>query len=157
MEASDGDTNGPVPPVAWEVLSGPEAILTRALLWCGWEVRHPIDCVFSERMDIRGAGLRSKLREGLQSVGLWWIGVECSSMCRPREISLPFPNAPGPLRSMSRPDGLPSLTGRDRQRVVNDNENADFLLNLAADADFSGATAVLENPRSAYLWAAALE
>ena len=126
--------------------------MTRAFLWCGWSALEPVDWCFDEAMDISKQSMRDRMRRMLPDVHFWWMGIECSTMCKAREIPLPWPNAPGPLRSHKHPDGLPHLTGKDLHRVRQDNSNADFLSKLAGAANEQGYGACLENPRNAYLW-----
>ena len=38
-------------PVGWEIMSGPQAIMARALLWCGWVMRQPVDWCFGDELD----------------------------------------------------------------------------------------------------------
>ena len=140
-------------PMMWELMSGVEAIMTRAFLWCGWLARQPVDYLLDPAMDMSRRDTRRAIRQHLPEVDFWWIGIECSSMCRARERPLPWPGAPGPLRSEQYPDGLPGLSERDSLRVLQDNSNADWCCDLASVAtEAHGAAALLETPRRAYTW-----
>ena len=139
-------------PVGWEIMSGPQAIMTRALLWCGWAMRQPIDWCFGDELDTRSARLRARMRDCESEVDLWWWALECSTMTRAREKPLPG-GGPPPLRSPDWPDGLSDLAPADQERVDMDNENSDWAMEVAERTHQDGAANVFENPRNSYLWA----
>ena len=151
QEADDEAEEEARRPVGWEIMSGPQAIMTRALLWCGWVMRQPIDWCFGEELDTRRPELRSEMWTSRRSVDAWWWALECSSMTRAREKPLPG-GGPPPLRSMEWPDGLPDLRPEDQERVDMDNENSDWAMGMAVETHEVGAANVFENPRNAYLW-----
>lgn len=80
------------------------------------------------------------------------LGRPCGTNSRARDIRCHSGPDPQPLRSMVRPDGLPSLAGIDLQRVL----SANALYKLSAEffqwCTLHGALCSLENPARSYMW-----
>ena len=71
------------------------------------------------------------LHEQLSEVDFICAAFDCSTKNRAREIARQFEDGrpcPAPLRSEQYPDGLPTLQGRDLQRVHTDNQACEFIL-----------------------------
>ena len=99
-----------------DLRSGPQAPVTKAFLWCGWQAA-PIDILIDGEMDLSKKPLQQALQCTLDNAAFAMMAMDCSTKSRIREIPLPFPGGPTPLRSSQYPRGLPSLSGRDKDRV----------------------------------------
>ena len=65
----------PRKPLMWGLMSGLEAVMTRAFLWCGWEARQPLDYFIDPTMDMRSRKTRGALHRGMSKVDFWCIGT----------------------------------------------------------------------------------
>ena len=83
------------------------------------------------------------------------VAFDCSTKSRAREIPRVFPDgshAPAPLRSDEFPLGLPTLSGRDAERVGKDNLACVFVLQQLQAHALQGGVSVRENPRNSLHW-----
>ena len=92
-----------------DIMSGPGAPVSKALLWCGWRVL-PIDILLGPTHDLSNATRQALLHEQLQEADCIMAALDCSTKSRAREIPLHFSDgrpSPKPLRSNDHPEGLP--------------------------------------------------
>ena len=99
-----------------------------------------------------------------QQLALFWItntvisavfaAPPCGTCSRAREIPLANSHAPGPqpLRDALHPDGLPSLQGVERERVLSANCTYAFLAQVAALCHSRGVLFACENPHRSWFW-----
>jgi hypothetical protein len=136
-----------------DIMSGPNAPVTRACQWCGWAAVPPIDIKIDPGMDIDSKPVQDAIRQELASVHFVMMAIECSTKSRAREIPIAgAKRPPRQLRSVECPMGLPGLTPQEQQRVDKDNRVCRFLLELAAEAPALGQANVRENPLNSYHW-----
>ena len=99
---------------------------------------------------------QQSLHEQLSEVDFICAAFDCSTKSRAREIPRRFEDGrpcPAPLRSEEHPDGLPTLQGRDLQRVRTDNQACEFILEEIRLLAERGGGSVRENPwRSLHWW-----
>ena len=97
------------------------------------------------------------LRHEAPRIALIWAGVPCGTASRAREKPLPGLEAKGfripkPLRSESHPDGLPGLTGVDKQKTEMANQVYDAVTVLMSTACELHVPCVIENPFRSHYW-----
>ena len=113
---------------------GPNLPLSKAFLWCGWRTLS-VDWL-DESHDLSNPLRQQSLHD--------------------REIPRKFEDGrpcPAPLRSEQYPDGLPTLQGRDLQRVHTDNQACEFILEEIRLLAERGGGSVREKPwRSLHWW-----
>ena len=113
-----------------DLMSGPNAPLTRALIFCGWRCI-TTDWLINPQHDLANPDFQQELHEMLKQADCICAALDCSTKSRAREIPRRFEDgrpAPKPLRSDDHPTGLPNLRGRDLRRVTRDNQACDFVL-----------------------------
>ena len=149
-----GDIDAPRPLVA-DLFCGPNLPLSKAFLWCGWRTLS-VDWLLDKSHDLSNPLRQQSLHDQLSEVDFICAAFDCSTKSRARQIPRRFEDGrpcPAPLRSEQHPDGLPTLQGRDLQRVRTDNQACEFILEeirLLADR---GGGSVRENPwRSLHWW-----
>ena len=144
----------PSAPLAADLMCGPGAPVTKALLWCGWKVI-PVDILLEPEHDLGDKALQNCLHSKLQQVDCIMAALDCSTKSRAREIPVHFADGrpgPQPLRSIEYPEGLPHLSSRDAARVQRDNLAADFVLDEIHDLVQRGGATVRENPGQSLHW-----
>lgn len=141
-------------PLMADLMSGPNAPLTKAFLFCGWKcitVDWLLDASHDLANPIRQASLATQLRE----VDFIGAAMDCSTKSRAREICRHFNDgrpAPQPLRSVEFPEGLPDLNAADWARVQTDNAACKFVLDQIQALAERGGTSVRENPWRSLHW-----
>lgn len=135
-------------------MSGPTAPLSKAFLWCGWRCL-PVDWLLDPSHDLSHPLRHKSLADQLQSVDFICAAMDCSTKSRAREIPRVFDDgrpAPKPLRSEEFPEGLPSLTQSQQNRVDADNSATEFLLDQIQQLALRGGGSVRENPWRSLHW-----
>jgi hypothetical protein len=128
-DVDDGE-DCPKPPLAIDLMSGPNAPVAKALEWIGWEVM-AFDIAISVDHDLRDTALQEDIREVAPDASCVVVGMDCRTYSRARERPIPgHPHAPRPLRSAAFPLGLPGLSGSDRDRVHDANALVEFFVAL---------------------------
>ena len=85
-------------PVLLDIFSGVHAPLSKAFLWCQWEIIAPIDIEIDQDLDVSRPAVRRAIREVLPSAG----AMSCATKSRAREKR----PGPPPLRSEECPRSL---------------------------------------------------
>ena len=109
--------------MAQELMSGLNAPVSHSWRWCGWRVLQPIDILFGEEYDLEKTSLQKKVKE--QEVDARFVGIECSTTSRIREIPMhggqKSPEASEerrvPGRQASEPDGKDGISPEQNERV----------------------------------------
>ena len=93
------------------------------------------------------------LDQWITSPLLVWVHLApvCGTASRARDIRL-FEGDPQPLRSNEFPEGLPSLSDADAERVRLANLLFEYACKLFSTATALGIIVTMENPRSSYFW-----
>ena len=131
-----------------DLMSGPNAPLTRAFIFCGWRCI-TIDWLINPQHDLANLEFQRELHEMLKQADCICAALDCSTKSRAREIPRRFEDgrpAPKPLRSDERPTGLPHLRGSDLRRVTKDNQACDFVLQEIQELADRGGASLRENP-----------
>ena len=135
-------------------MSGPNAPLSRAFIFCGWQVA-PVDILIDESHDLSDPRRQQSLAEQLKKAHFIAAALDCSTKSRAREIPRVFSDgrrAPPPLRSTEHPEGLPDLSPSQRQRVEKDNAACGWVLDQQQQAAQEGRGALRENPLRSLHW-----
>ena len=117
-------------PLMADLMSGPNAPMTRAFLSCGWRCI-TVDWLIDPSHDLSNPHRQKSLSTQLQSSCFIAAALDCSTKSRIREIPRVFADgtrAPGPLRTDEHPMGIPTLQGRELERVQGDNMATAFVL-----------------------------
>ena len=147
-----GMSRGDKPPFALDMFSGKNAPVAYALAWCGWRVE-PVDWLLNERHDLSKPWVQNGVATQAKSCDAAIWAVDCSTLSRAREVAIPGHHAPPkPLRGESHVRGLPSLNGRDAERVEQANSFIDFTFAQIAQLVSDGKAAILESPARSHLW-----
>ena len=150
---SFGDSGCSAPLMA-DLMSGPNAPLTKAFLFCGWQCI-PVDWLLDPSHDLSHPARQASLSEQLKTVDFIGAAMDCSTKSRAREIPRTFDDgrpAPKPLRSVDYPEGLPGLSEADSRRVTSDNLACQFLLDEIQSLADRGGASVRENPWRSLHW-----
>ncbi len=75
-------------PTGRETMSGPRAPLTLALRFLGWNMVQPIDTLFGPAFDVSTPEGRSLLQDDTTPIDFNWLGLDCWSLSRIREIPI---------------------------------------------------------------------
>ena len=137
-----------------DLMSGPNAPLTRAFIFCGWRCI-TIDWLINPQHDLAHPEFQQELHEMLQQADCICAALDCSTKSRAREIPRKFEDgrpAPKPLRSDEHPTGLPHLRGSDLRRVTKDNQACDFVLQEIQELADRGGVSLRENPARSLHW-----
>lgn len=137
-----------------DLMAGPNAPLTKAFLFCGWECI-TVDWLIDSSHDLANPLRQASLHEQLLTVDFIAAALDCSTKSRAREIPRTFDDgrpAPAPLRSERYPEGLPDLTGKDAERVTTDNIACEFVLREIQELAERGGASVRENPWRSLHW-----
>ena len=137
-----------------DLMSGPNAPLTRAFIFCGWRCI-TIDWLINPQHDLAHPAFQQELHETLQQADCICAALDCSTKSRAREIPRKFEDgrpAPKPLRSDEHPTGLPHLRGSDLRRVTKDNQACDFVLQEIQELADRGGVSLRENPARSLHW-----
>ena len=113
-------------PVLLDVFSGVHAPLSKAFLWCQWEIITPIDIEIDQDLDVSRPAVRRAIQAVLPRVATIAGAMSCATKSRAREKR----PGPPPLRSEEYPRGLPGLDAGQQARVDADNYSSDYLLAL---------------------------
>ena len=135
-------------------MSGPQAPLTKAFLFCGWRCI-TVDWLLDPSHDLSNPIRQQSLAEQLQDVDFLGVAMDCSTKSRAREIPRVFDDgrpAPQPLRSVDYPEGLPDLSEADQNRVHLDNIACQFVLTQIQLLADKGGASVRENPWRSLHW-----
>ena len=115
-----------------------------------------MDWLLDKSHDLSNPLRQQSLHDQLSEVDFICAAFDCSTKSRGREIPRRFEDGrpcPAPLRSEQHPDGLPTLQGRDLQRVRADNQACEFILEEIRLLAERGGGSVRENPwRSLHWW-----
>ena len=115
-----------------------------------------MDWLLDKPHDLSNPLRQQSLHDQLSEVDFICAAFDCSTKSRAREIPRRFEDGrpcPAPLRSEQHPDGLPTLQGRDLQRVCADNQACEFILEEIRLLAERGGGSVRENPwRSLHWW-----
>ena len=142
-------------PRAVDLLGGSNGPVSRALQWCGWEVILFDWAVGGADHDIRQESVRAAVREAVAEADATVVAMDCGTFSRVREVPRKGAGTAPPCRSAAHPRGFPWLSRTDPaldRQVQEANDNGDFLTDMLALADDSGAAGVAENPRNSYWW-----
>lgn len=123
-------------------------------MFCGWRCL-PVDWEISPDHDLSNPLRQQSLHDQLADADCIFAAFDCSTKSRAREIPRVFQDgrkAPGPLRSIDYPSGLPSLTASQQQRVATDNAACSFVLDEIASLAARGGISVRENPLRSLHW-----
>ena len=113
-------------PILLDVFSGVHAPLSKAFLWCQWEIITPIDIEIDQDLDVSRPAVRRAIQAVLPRVATIAGAMSCATKSRAREKR----PGPPPLRSEEHPRGLPGLDEGQQARVDADNYSSDYLLAL---------------------------
>ena len=80
-----------------------------------------------------------------------WLGTPCTSLTRARH-GTPGSGWPEPLRSSELPDGLPNLSDKDSQKVVDGNKLLEFSARVIKLCIRMKIPVAVENPCTSFLW-----
>ncbi|CAE7039628.1 unnamed protein product [Symbiodinium sp. CCMP2592] len=141
-------------PLLADLMSGPEMPIAKAFLWCGWRVL-PVDLLIDPSHDLADARRQKSLEDQLQDAAFLFAALDCSTKSRAREIPRVFEDgraAPGPLRSGRYPEGLPSLSGAEAERVRRDNAACSWVLQQMQKVHARGGGCIRENPANSLHW-----
>ncbi|CAE7538614.1 unnamed protein product [Symbiodinium sp. CCMP2592] len=141
-------------PVMADLFSGPNAPLSKAFLFCGWQCL-PVDLKLDSSHDLANPLRQSSLAAQLQQVDFIAAAFDCSTKSRARDIPRSFEDgrpAPRPLRSASCPEGLGGLSKAEQERVDKDNRACSFVLDAIQQAAEKGVGSVRENPANSLHW-----
>ena len=117
-------------PLMADLFAGPNVPLTKAFILCGWRTLS-VDWLLDPTHDLSNPDRQSSLAAQLKEASFIAAALDCSTKSGAREIPRDFADgrpAPKPLRSPRFPEGLPELTGRDKERVERDNMACSFVL-----------------------------
>ena len=148
-----GESNQSAPLMA-DLMSGPNAPLTKAFIFCGWRCI-TVDWLLDSSHDLANPARQASLAAQLQAVDFIGAAMDCSTKSRAREIPRKFDDgrpAPQPLRSVEFPEGLPDLRHSDQVRVQTDNVACKFLLDQIQILADRGGASVRENPWRSLHW-----
>ena len=108
-------SNGPALPLMADIMSGPNAPLSKGFLMAQWRTI-PVDRIFGAHHDLSDDKVQMHLHNMLPSADFIWAALDCSTKARCRNIpsKIPGKNLPPPLRSDEHPMGLPGLQGSDK-------------------------------------------
>ena len=137
-----------------DLMSGPNAPLTKAFLFCGWRCI-TVDWLLDPSHDLANPVRQDSLATQLQAVDFIGAAMDCSTKSRARETPRNFDDgrpAPQPLRSVEFPEGLPNLRSSDQARVHTDNVACRFLLDQIQLLADRGGASVRENPWRSLHW-----
>ena len=155
----------PAVPVIFELFSGTGRV-TACLRRIGLKQSHAVDHLVVE--ECAAPPLIADLTsEDGQNLAKFWLSNPllsavfaapvCGTCSRAREI--PVRDAEGfivpgpePLRDALRPDGLPTLRGRNKARVEAANKLYSFLSDVAVDCHSRDILVVIENPHRSWYW-----
>lgn len=106
------------------------------------------------RDDVLLPATRRWLRWEVESgrLGMIWMVLPCSSWSRARRNTTGRPGWPRPLRGAGAVWGLPDLSAKEREHVLNANKQAHFMIGLFALCLRNNVTMVVENPRGSWIW-----
>ena len=113
-----------------DLMAGPNAPLTKAFIFCGWRTI-TVDWLIDASHDLSHPLRQASLHEQLQDAAFLFAVLDCSTKSRAREIPITFSDGrpgPPPLRSKQHPEGLPNLSGRNKERVATDNAACHWVL-----------------------------
>lgn len=126
----------------------------------GWRVAEPVDKLRGcsdqagvNDQDVFVPEVARRVRDTASQAAVVFVGVECKTFSRAREIPSAAARHSQPLRSEERPLGLAGLGPRQAEALRRGNALADFAFDLAEDAISRGDIFVLENPARSLLWA----
>jgi hypothetical protein len=120
-----------------DIFSGPNAPLATAFQMCGWQVA-VLDKAIRSSDDLDSTARQQELRDQVQSVTFVAAAFDCSTKSRVRENEREFEDGrqtPGPPRSESHPEGLPSLRGAAKRRAERGNAVTHLILQPLEDHD----------------------
>ena len=100
-------------PVLLDVFSGVHAPLSKAFLWCQWEIITPIDIEIDQDLDVSRPAVRRAIQAVLPRVATIAGAMSWATKSRAREKR----PGPPPLRSEEHPRGLPGLDEGQQARV----------------------------------------
>ena len=136
-------------PILLDVFSGVHAPLSKAFLWCQWEIITPIDIEIDQDLDVSRPAVRRAIQAVLPRVATIAGAMSCATKSRAREKR----PGPPPLRSEEHPRGLPGLDEGQQARVDADNYSSDYLLALQHWGHQQNLACLRENPlRSLHWW-----
>ena len=132
--SSGSDTSAPrhagKGPLLADLMSGPNAPLTKAFLFCGWRCI-TIEWLLNPQRDLADEDFLAELHTMLLTVGCICAALDCSTKSRAHEIPRHFEDgrpAPQPLRSNQYPRRFTHSQGRDLHRVTRGNQACAFIL-----------------------------
>jgi hypothetical protein len=137
-----------------DIFSGPNAPLATAFQMCGWQVA-VLDKAIRSSDDLDSTARQQELRDQVQSVTFVAAAFDCSTKSRVRENPREFEDGrqtPGPPRSESHPEGLPSLRGAAKRRAERGNAVTHFILEPLEDHDARGGGSLREGPGRSLHW-----
>ena len=146
-------------PVMADLMSGPNAPLSKAFIFCGWQTIS-VDWLVGSSHDLSHPLRQSSLHQQLQTVDFLLAALDCSTKSRAREIPIVFNDGrpgPKPLRSNQYPLGVPSLSGRDLERVTKDNDACHWVLQELLELAHRGGGSIRENPGNSLHWELPME
>ena len=141
-------------PLAADLFAGPQAPVTKALIFCGWRTI-TVDCLIDPAHDLADPCFQKALSHHLQTADFIMAAFDCSTKTRAREIPRHFDDgrpAPKPLRSEDFPRGVPRLKEPHKSRVARDNTASDYVLGEIQACAQRGGASVRENPRHSLHW-----
>ena len=137
-----------------EIFAG-EAGITKAIDRIQkYQVLPPIDIevtgAVESSTDIFDKGVRKKIHEWINAgaIKLVHFGTPCTTYSSARKND----GGPPPLRSRSRPRGLPGITGKLKEQLDEGTAFLDITLEIMADLDNNAVPWTLENPASSIMW-----
>ena len=141
-------------PLMADVMSGPNAPLTKAFLFYGWRCI-TLDWLLDPAHDLSDPAFQSQVHNQFKDIGFLFAALDCSTKSRAREIPVTFSDGrpgPRPLRTDAFPEGVPSLSDRDRKRVETDNKACYFILDEIQQLHDRGGGSIRENPSRSLHW-----
>ena len=109
-----------------------------------WDVKH------GASYDLLGLSNRRRLLKLVKQAALVHLAPPCGSFSGPRRGKLGSPG--GPLRSWRYPNGLPTLTGVDAQKVIDGNRLLSASLSIVRACLQLGTPITFENPQGSRMW-----
>ena len=141
-------------PLMADVMSGPNAPLTKAFLFYGWRCI-TLDWLLDPAHDLSDPAFQSQVHNQFKDIDFLFAALDCSTKSRAREIPVTFSDGrpgPRPLRTDAFPEGVPSLSDRDRKRVETDNKACYFILDEIQQLHDRGGGSIRENPSRSLHW-----
>ena len=141
-------------PLMVDIMCGPNAPLSKAFVLAQWRIA-VVDRVFGAEHNLADPQVQVEVQGILRGADFIWAALDCSTKSRVRDIPRRFADGremPAPLRSETHPMGLPGLQGRDKERVTNDNEAAEFVLGELRMHQERGGASGRENPANSLHW-----